>query len=94
MFDNGNGIYKSNLSKQEHKAMKLLSKNENLIVHNADKGGAVVIWGREKYEQEACRQLKNTDYLPLPCNPLENMKKEFGGILENAKDNEWISTQE
>ena len=95
MFENKNKHYRRNLTKQENEAIKWLADNDNLIIRNADKGGAVIVWGREKYEQEAYRQLHNTDYyLPLTSNPLEEIKEELGTILEHAKEEQWISKQE
>ena len=50
---------KPNLSKGEQKAMEELAKRKDIIITNADKGGAVVIMDVEKYINEANRQLSD-----------------------------------
>ena len=45
------------LSKGEQKAMEELAKRKDIIITNADNGGAVVIMDVEKYISEAHRQL-------------------------------------
>ena len=44
---------KSNLSIQENEALKEVSNRDNLIIKNADKGGATVIQDIDSYIQEA-----------------------------------------
>ena len=50
---------KPNLSKGEQKTMEELAKRKDIIITNADKGGAVVIMDVEKYINEANHQLSN-----------------------------------
>ena len=50
---------RSNLSKDEKVALKDLSKRDDIIITNADKGGAVVIMDVNDYIREAKRQLNN-----------------------------------
>ena len=50
---------KPNLSTGEQKAMEKLAKRKDIIITNADKGGAVVIINVEKYINEANRQLSD-----------------------------------
>ena len=95
LFENRSRPQRHNLTKKENEAIKWLSENDNLIVGPADKGGAVVVISREKYEKEAYRQLNDTEYyLPLPSFPLENMKEDLRTLLLYARENEWISKQE
>lgn len=59
-----------------------MAANENIIIKRADKGGAVVVWGRDQYITEAMRQLDNCEYYePLLSNPIEQMKTELMEIL-------------
>ena len=53
---------RSNLSKDEKVALKDLSKRDDIIITNADKGGAVVIMDANDYIREAKRQ-KITKFL-------------------------------
>ena len=50
---------KSNLTYKEHVAMEGLAKRKDLIITNADKGGAVVIMDTDNYIKEANRQLSD-----------------------------------
>ena len=50
---------KPNISKGEQKAMGELAKGKDIIITNADKGGAVVKMDAEKYINEANRQLSD-----------------------------------
>ena len=51
-------IYKKG-NKREQNAMKELAKRKDIIITNADKGGAVVILDVEKYINEAICQLSD-----------------------------------
>ena len=55
-------MIKPNLCKGEQKAVEELAKREDIIITNADKGGAVVIMDVEKYINEANRQLSDKHY--------------------------------
>ena len=44
---------KTNLTYKEHAAMEELAKRKDLIITNADKGGAVVIMDTDRYIKEA-----------------------------------------
>ena len=47
----------SNLSREEKQAMQSLRDDSSIVIKEADKGSAVVVWDREDYLQEASRQL-------------------------------------
>lgn len=55
-------IPSSNLSSQEHTALKTLQKDSTIIIKPADKGGKLVIQHKDNYKQEALRQLHNTEF--------------------------------
>lgn len=75
--------------------MEALSKDEDIVIKKADKGGAIVVWCKEMYVKEAYRQLCNTEfYQPLTFNPTESLKSELGQLLLWAKENGWISEPE
>ena len=59
-----------NLSKDEKVALKDLSKRDDIIITNADKGGAVVIMDVNDYIREAKRQLNDSkNYKVLAKDP-------------------------
>ena len=47
----------SNLSPSEQLSLKQLKCDRNIVIKEADKGSAVVVWDREDYISEANRQL-------------------------------------
>ena len=49
----------SNLPQVEKEALKNLLKQDDIVIKPTDKGGAVVIWSRPLYIQEALRQLSD-----------------------------------
>ena len=62
-------IPKKNLTKHEEKALKDLMKRNDIIICNADKGGAVVILDVKDDIKEAHRQLSDEHfYKKLPKN--------------------------
>ena len=52
----------SNLSSEEWLALKNLSKRHDIVIKSADKGGALVVWRSDLYEEEALRQLSDTSF--------------------------------
>ena len=51
-----------NLNKQEQVALKRLSRNKDIIIKPADKGGATVILNTGDYITEVMQQLNNEEY--------------------------------
>ena len=59
-----------NMTAGEREAIHWLKNNRDLVIRQADKGGATVVWGKSLYIQEAFRQLhKATYYTPLSLKP-------------------------
>lgn len=57
---------KQNINRDQVRALKSLSQNQDIIIKPADKGSSIVIMDREQYVQEGMRQLNNTaHYMPL-----------------------------
>ncbi len=76
--------HKKNLSKDEAQALKKLKANSDIIIKSADKGGAVVVWDRQLYTQEANRQLSDTNtYTRIQGDPISaNQEK----VSKSVKD--------
>ena len=80
----------SNLPQVEKEALKNLLKRDDIVIKPADKGGAVVIWSRPLYIQEALRQLSDGRfYERLDHDPL----KEYQSKVK-AKVDDMISRNE
>lgn len=52
----------TNLTHQEQKSIKFLKQHPDIIIKNADKGGATVVMNKTAYIAEALRQLNNPKY--------------------------------
>ena len=62
MLDLKQRVTKTNLSPQEKEALFSLRQRNDVVVKPADKGGAVVVWTRDLYIQEAERQLSDSAF--------------------------------
>ena len=62
MLDFKQRVTKTNLSPQEKESLFSLRQRNDVVVKPADKGGAVVVWARDLYIQEAERQLSDSAF--------------------------------
>lgn len=75
----------NNLSKQESKALKELTDNDDIIIKRADKGGGTVIMDKSAYIAEAERQLSDhTTYQKLSKNPSPKLQLLIEEVLTDA----------
>ena len=83
---------KSNISKEEARAMKELKKDQDRMVLTADKGVSMVVMDREDYEKKSEELLSQSTYRLLPSDPttkqnkliaILNTIKSEGGINDN-----------
>ena len=51
-----------NMSKQEKTALRQLKSRQDIVIKQANKGGAIVVWRKDLYIQEANRHLSNTEF--------------------------------
>ena len=60
----------SNTSSEDRNAIKRLQERKYIVIKQADKGGAIVVWRLDLYFQEAILQISNTDfYYPIENDP-------------------------
>ena len=65
----------SNLSSHEQDALRKLKSYRDIVIKEVDKGGAVVVWSRNDYCEEAYRQLHDDQvYELVETDPLEKVK--------------------
>lgn len=74
---------RKNLSKKEEKALENLKNRNDIIITNADKGGAVVINDVKQYIKEAERQLHDQSFYKKVQN---NPTSEHAALVNNAID--------
>ena len=51
-----------NMSTQEKTALRHLKSRQDIVIKQADKGGAIVVWRKDLYIQKANRHLSNTEF--------------------------------
>ena len=80
---NERGSNFSNLLKNEQEALKNVKKYHDIVIKEADKGGAVVVWERKDYCKEAYNHLNDQQvYEVTESDPL----KEVNVLVEKALD--------
>ena len=62
---------KENITRQQRASIKKLSENNNIVIKEADKGGAVVIMDRDPYKEMAYEILQNREYYELLDSDLQ-----------------------
>ena len=72
----------SNLTKEERKALFSLRDDTSIIIKEADKGSAVVVWDREDYLAEAGKQLDDKNVYKKVTKEVEgSLIKTIKGVL-------------
>ena len=85
---------KDNLTKGEQKTLEELSKRDDIIITNADKGGAIVIMDIDKYICEAQRTHNDeNNYKKLQTDSTLQHKKLVNGTVERVKKDQSIPTK-
>ena len=84
--------YQMNISKEEQEALENLRGYDDIVIKQADKGSAVVVMDREKYVDEAMRQLNDENvYIPLKKDPTAEMIKKINARINTLHDDGYIS---
>ena len=82
----------SNLTEGERDAVYSLKNNNSIIMKEADKGSAVVVWDRQVYLKEAKNQLNDkNDYNELTEDVEGPIEKTIKTVLKRVRDRRDIS---
>lgn len=85
----------SNISLNEKLAIQELSRDTDIIIKPADKGGAIVVQNMADYQKEAYRQLNDEEfYRRLHANPTADFQRKIKDVTDNALKMHWISKDE
>ena len=76
---------KSNISKEEKKAIKEPRKDEDRMVLTVDKGVAMVVMGRKEYQEKVENLLASTAYKTIPTDPMNKIKVQLIQKLRRLK---------
>ena len=83
---------KSNISQEERKALKELSKDNDIVIVPADKGRSTVVMNRKDYNSKMNKLLEDrTTYLPLKKDPTKSVKNQLVDLLKKWKQQHMIS---
>ena len=88
---------KSNISKIEREAIISLRKNKDIVIFEADKGGAVVVMNKSDYINEAIKHLNSVDadggnriYKELSYDYTDKFVRDVGEAINKAAVNKVI----
>ena len=76
---------RSNITKEEHQAIRKLKKDENRMVLTADKGVSLVVLDKEEYIQKAKQLLQQPNYKTLTADPTTKHKNKLIALLKTIK---------
>ena len=77
----------SNLSSSEQLSLKQLKCDKNIVIKEADKGSAVVVWDRGDYISEANRQLDDRQvYEEVEVDPSVDLGKTINSRLHELRE--------
>ena len=76
---------KSNITKEEHNALRKLKKDENRMVLMADKGVSLVVLDKEDYIHKAEELLHQPNYKTLTSDPTTKHKNKLIALLKTIK---------
>ena len=84
----------SNLTKGERNALYLLRDDPSIIIKEADKGSAVVVWDREDYLREANSQLSDKDvYREVKGYAEDHLIKVIKSVLRKIRNRGDVSDE-
>ncbi|XP_057290233.1 uncharacterized protein LOC130612918 [Hydractinia symbiolongicarpus] len=73
----------SNLTRSERKSLLKLSKNRNIVIKKADKGGRVVIMSKDDYIGKVYDHLSNNKYYAkMKTDPSKDLKTNINSFIE------------
>ena len=74
---------KRNINTSEQKSLSSLANDSNIIIKQADKGGATVIMDKTFYQQQIEKMLSNTEYYnKSDNNPHKEIMKKYRSLLK------------
>ena len=81
------GMNFSNLSSSEQLSLQQLKSDRNIVIKEADKGSAVVVWDRGGYISEANRQLDDRQvYEEIEVDPTVDLGKTINSRLNELRE--------
>ena len=76
---------RSNISREEQKALNELKKDTNRVILTADKGVCLVVMDKEEYIRKAEELLDQDTYKIIPSDPTNRQKNNLIQLLKKIK---------
>ena len=76
---------KYNITREEHKALEELKKDNNRIILTVDKGVSIVVIDKEEYIRNAEELLRQPPYKSIPTDPTNKYKNKLISPLKTIK---------
>ena len=76
---------KSNITREERKALEELRKDKSKIILSVDKGVSLVVMDKEEYTSKAQALLDQPEYKSIPADPTRRYKNKLISILKSIK---------
>ena len=76
---------RSNITREERKAIDELRRDKNKMILTADKGVSMVVMDREDYNQKAEALLQESAYRPIPNDATNKYKTKLIALLKSIK---------
>ena len=82
---------RSNITKEERKAIDELRRNMTKMILTVDKGVSMVVMDRDDYNQKAEALLQESAYRPIPNDPTNKYKTKLIALLKSIKSEAGIN---
>ena len=76
---------RSNITREERKAIDELRRDNTKIILTADKGVSMVVMDRDEYHQKVEALLQESAYWPIPNDPTNKYKTKLTALLKSIK---------
>ena len=80
---------KSNITREEHKALEDLRKDKKWIILAGDKRVSMVVMDREDYMRKVGRFIKSTNMYVHSHRPYNQVQEQVDIPVENYQDRRW-----
>ena len=86
---------KHNISRKERDALQRLSKDKNILIQKADKGGSIVVLNTVDYENKMLNMLNDAvTYTEIPTINLNDATSQIDGIIGRLFNHDYISKKQ
>jgi len=76
--------FPSNISKEEHMALRKLKENKDVTILKSDKGNATVVMDKAEYEKKVFEILKDEAYVNVNRNPVNSLNKKLSALVKKC----------